>query len=81
MPLHPADLSAHDYEEEVTLGLLENEEQLLQEASAALARIEQGTFGICEACRQPIAEKRLQALPYARYCAPCAKQREGPTAP
>jgi RNA polymerase-binding transcription factor DksA len=76
VPLHPADLGTHDFEEEVTLSLLKNEEQLIEEINAALARIEQGTFGTCEACRKPIARDRLQALPYARYCAACAHRLE-----
>ena len=81
VPLHLADLGTHGFEEEVTLSLLENEEQLIEEINAALARLEQGTFGTCESCRQPIARERLQPLPYARYCARCAQQREQRTAP
>src|SRR5581483_6129862 len=60
VPLHLADLGTHDFEEEVTLSLLQNEEQLIEEINAALARLEQGTFGTCEGCRRPIARDRLQ---------------------
>lgn len=81
VPLHLADLGTHGFEEEVTLSLLKNEEQLIEEINAALARLEQGTFGTCESCRQPIARERLQTLPYARSCARCAQQREKRTAP
>jgi RNA polymerase-binding transcription factor DksA len=71
VPIHMADLSS--YERELTLGLLENEEQTLEEIAAALRRIEQGTFGHCEGCRTAIPKDRLHALPYARYCVECAR--------
>ena len=71
VPIHMADLGT--YERELTLGLLENEVQTLEEIAAALGRIEQGTFGHCEGCRTAIPEDRLHALPYARYCVECAR--------
>ena len=37
----------------------------------ALDRLEAGDYGICLACDEPIPEKRLRALPWARYCVPC----------
>jgi RNA polymerase-binding transcription factor DksA len=52
VPLHLADLGSHSFEEEVTLGLLENEEQLIEEINAALDRLDQGTFGRCAACQK-----------------------------
>ena len=55
------------YEEEVNLGLLENEAELDQ-------RIERGTFGRCENCERDISRERVEALPYARYCMRCARQ-------
>jgi RNA polymerase-binding transcription factor DksA len=77
IPLHPADLGTHQFEEDLTLSLLENEGQLVGEIAAALARIEQGTFGRCEKCHGQIAKGRLQAIPYARHCAACARELEG----
>jgi RNA polymerase-binding transcription factor DksA len=73
VPLHLADLGSHGFEEEVTLSLLANEEQLIEVINGALTRIEQGTFGRCEACQKGIAKERLQALPYTRHCARCAR--------
>jgi len=72
VPLHMADLGT--YERELTLGLLENQEEILEEIAAALGRIEQGTFGHCEDCRKAIPKDRLHALPYARYCVKCAQR-------
>ena len=77
VPVHPADLSADNYEEEVEVGLLENEDRLLAEINAALHRIDQGTFGRCENCGKEISRQRLDALPYARYCLRCARMLEG----
>jgi RNA polymerase-binding transcription factor DksA len=72
VPIHMADLGTH--EREFTLGLLENEEQTLGEIAAALGRIDEGTFGHCEGCREAIPKNRLHALPYARYCVECARR-------
>jgi DnaK suppressor protein len=77
VPVHPADLAAENFEEELTLGLLENEEQILAEVEAALDRIERGTFGRCENCHQEIPKERLKAIPYARYCIRCARKLQG----
>lgn len=78
-PIHPADLGTDLFEEEVTIRLLENEEKTLEETVAALARVDTGAFGICERCGREIAQARLQALPYTRYCVQCARkiQQEG----
>ncbi|MGB8347800.1 MAG: TraR/DksA family transcriptional regulator [Ktedonobacteraceae bacterium] len=51
--------------------ILDNEQDLLDQVNAALQRIEQGTYGICENCGQPIYEKRLEALPWASLCLKC----------
>jgi RNA polymerase-binding transcription factor DksA len=77
-PIHMADLGSDNYEQEFTLGLLENEEQRLDEITAALRRIEQGRFGICEGetCAKPIPKPRLDALPFTRYCVDCARKAQ-----
>jgi len=77
VPLHPADVGTDNYDVELNLDLLENDAQLLAEVEDALARIENGTFGICENCHQEIPRKRLEALPYTRYCIRCAKLLQG----
>ena len=74
LPVHQADLGSHAFEEEMTLDLLENEEQIIEEINDALARLEQGTFGLCQACKRRIPKQRLRALPYARYCVACTEQ-------
>ena len=76
MPIHMADLGTDAFEQENTLNLLQNEEQVLAHIAAALERIDQGTFGRCEECGAEIPETRLRALPYARYCVECARKLE-----
>ena len=47
--------------------------ELLRDVVAALRKIEDGSFGACERCGEPISEKRLEALPFARYCIDCQR--------
>jgi RNA polymerase-binding protein DksA len=66
---HNAD---HDTEFlEVDEAAQRNEVALLNEVEAALARIETGTYGLCEACGKEIPRKRLDAAPYVARCAAC----------
>jgi RNA polymerase-binding protein DksA len=58
---------------EVEVGLITCETRLLAEVTAALDRIDDGTFGTCLDCGRPIAPARLDALPYARQCIRCAR--------
>lgn len=58
--------------DEVLEGLETSALQETAQIEAALARIEAGTYGACEACGEPIDEKRLAALPYAARCIECA---------
>jgi RNA polymerase-binding protein DksA len=73
-PLHMADLGTDAFEQEFTLGLLQNQEQALEQIDLALNRIDSGSFGRCEECQNPIPKGRLQALPYARHCVDCARK-------
>ena len=67
MPTHPADLGTDNYEQEFTLGLLESERLILAEIDDALARISNGTYGVCMGTGKPIAKARLRAKPWAKY--------------
>ena len=71
-----ADLGSDNYEQEFSIGLLENEEEALREIDAALERIKEGTFGMCEVCNHKIAKGRLSAIPYVRLCVECQKAEE-----
>jgi RNA polymerase-binding transcription factor len=56
---------------DVDQAILDNEKALLAEVQQALARIDNGTYGICTNCGQPISEKRLEAIPWATLCVTC----------
>lgn len=73
---HPAELATDAYNEEVALGLFENRSGELREVSLALDRIQRGTYGFCEDCRQAIDFERLQAVPEARLCLACKLEEE-----
>jgi RNA polymerase-binding transcription factor DksA len=73
-PIHMADLGTASFEQQFTLTLLENEEQVLEQIAAAWDRIDQGTFGRCEECLKEIPKARLLVLPYTRYCVECARE-------
>ncbi len=67
LPLHMADMGTDNYEQEFTLGLVEKERGLLRDLNRALAKIQDGTFGICEGTGKPINRPRLEAQPWARF--------------
>lgn len=76
MPLHMADVGTENYDQEFDLGLMENQQGTLDQVHEALARVEEGTFGLCLECGQPIAKPRLQAIPYTPHCIECARKLE-----
>jgi DnaK suppressor protein len=62
---------------EMTLAALDEQERRNRaEIQAALARLEAGTYGICEACGGTISAARLEVLPMARHCVRCQEQAE-----
>jgi RNA polymerase-binding protein DksA len=73
---HPADVATVTFDRELDYSLEENEERLLEAIDAALARIDDGTLGICSTCGQPIGEERLEALPWTMQCIDCKRKEE-----
>ena len=70
-----ADAGAKTFEREHELALTHNARELLAQTERALARIEAGTYGVCESCGEPIGKARLQAFPRAT-CA-CVQAARG----
>jgi DnaK suppressor protein len=70
-----ADAGAKTFEREQELALTHHSRELLAQSERALARIDEGTYGTCESCGEPIGKARLQAFPRATLCVAC-KQRE-----
>jgi DnaK suppressor protein len=73
---HMAETASVTLDREIDYTLEENSEHVLAAIDAALARIEAGTYGICERCGQEIAEERLRAIPYATLCIDCKRKDE-----
>jgi RNA polymerase-binding protein DksA len=70
-----ADMGATSFERDQELTVLNNEREKLAQIERALARIADGTYGICESCGNPIGKGRSMAFPRATLCLTC-KQRE-----
>lgn len=73
---HPADEGSELFEREKNLTLQRMLQSTLEELNAALHKFDEGTYGVCENCGKPIAEKRLRALPGATHCIECQAKLE-----
>lgn len=73
---HMADIATDTYDREFSLGLASNERKLIYEIDDAVKKIEDGTYGICEGCKNLITKTRLKAIPYARRCLKCQEKTE-----
>jgi RNA polymerase-binding protein DksA len=73
---HPGDVATITHDREIGYTLEENEERVLAAIDGALKRIDEGTFGMCKGCGQPIALERLEALPYTTQCIDCKRREE-----
>jgi DnaK suppressor protein len=71
-----ADAGAKTYEREHELALQNNSRDLMEQNERAIARIDAGTYGVCENCGKAIGKARLQAFPRATMCVPCKSKEE-----
>jgi RNA polymerase-binding transcription factor DksA len=76
MPIHMADIGSDNFEQDFALGLMSSERKIVAEIVAALKRIQNGTYGICEGTGRPVPKARLEACPWARYCVEYATRLE-----
>ena len=70
------DVAAYSYSKEVLMGLGENERTKLRLVEEALGKIDEGVYGVCERCEEAIPVKRLDLLPFTRYCVQCQSELE-----
>jgi RNA polymerase-binding protein DksA len=70
-----ADVGSTTFERDHEMSLANNARDMLAQTEHALERIDNGSYGICESCGQPIGKMRLMAFPRATLCLSC-KQRE-----
>jgi DnaK suppressor protein len=66
-----ADLALRDVTSELALKFGERESQMIADIDQALLRIKEGSYGLCARCNRPIDDRRLEALPTARYDSTC----------
>lgn len=76
MPIHMAERGSDTWEQALTLRLSETQASILRDIDEALQRIQDGTYGVCEAAGERIPRDRLRALPWTRYCIECARSLE-----
>ena len=72
----PADMAANSYTKELLISMSANDRRLLGLIDEALKRVEAGEYGECVNCGEPVQEKRLDAVPWARYCLRCQDLQE-----
>ncbi len=77
--VHMADMAADTYERELSMNIASSEQQILYQIDEALKRLDDGSFGLCQQCNQPIAVSRLKAVPYASLCIECQRAKEQKT--
>jgi len=76
MPIHMADIASDNFEKELNLDFIQMESAELRNIDDALTRLEEGNFGICEVCGEPIPKARLRVVPHARLCVACKREEE-----
>jgi RNA polymerase-binding protein DksA len=76
LPLHPGDRASEVSEHQMALAFLARAEQEATEIDDALERIDNRSFGLCEACDRAIPLARLLAIPFARHCVTCKRSIE-----
>ena len=72
----PNDRASVESDRSFELRLRGREQKLMEKIDEALARIEEGTYGICDECGEDITVKRLEARPVAKYCIDCKTRQE-----
>lgn len=70
---HPGDLASDTFEREKEVGLLEMLEFEMEKVNDAISQYQNGSYGICDQCGQPIEPARLQRMPNTTMCAACAR--------
>jgi len=74
--VHMADMAADTYERELSMNIVSSEQETLYQVDEALKRLDDGSYGICQQCNQPITMSRLKAVPYASLCIACQRVKE-----
>lgn len=70
------DLASEERDREISFILSNRERVKIKQIDDALARLDDGSYGVCESCGLEIAEERLQAMPFTRLCRDCQQDQE-----
>ena len=70
-----ADQASGNNEVHIALKLKQTDAKILQAIEEALGRMDKGTYGVCRDCGEPIADARLQAIPWTRVCIACKEKQ------
>ena len=70
-----ADQATGNNEVHIQLKLKQTDAKILQAIEEALRRMDQGTYGICRDCGEPVAPERLNAIPWTRVCIECKEKQ------
>jgi RNA polymerase-binding transcription factor DksA len=81
---HMAEMGSDAWDLDFSMHLMENDQEVMKEVSAAMKKLDDGTYGLCEAClekglpesKSRIPRARLKAIPHARNCVECERIRE-----
>jgi RNA polymerase-binding transcription factor DksA len=73
---HQADVASETFEREKDFSILEQIEAELADVERAMHRLDDGSYGRCESCREPISDERLEVIPAARFCLRHQEQAE-----
>ena len=76
IPTDVEELGSDDADQELTVDLLASDEDILDQIEGAIQRFDDGGYGRCVECGEPIPKTRLDAIPYAAQCERCASQEE-----
>lgn len=72
----PADVGSSNFERDQEMSLASNSREMLEQNQHALRLLDQGKYGYCEVCGEPIGKARLQAFPRATMCVACKQRAE-----
>ena len=75
-PYDTADFAEKSHEEWIFLQKNSFDTALLREIEEALVRLRDGSYGTCQDCGMPLSRKRLEAVPWARYCVSCQERHQ-----
>jgi len=70
------DMSSNSYHQEVLMHLSETQRSRVRDIDAALARMDQGVYGLCLRCEEEIPARRMEVRPFSRYCVDCKAEVE-----